>query len=232
MRNGKRSEARIIPELYTVLKEVAHVPLTIYLMLSPGGDLSEERLTDLRSFRMKMTPGHRALASLTLDKEVRQRQEKIFDGCERFLDGVLARKKIKASELNEFAGAMRPLLLANMTGAAKAELDALDRQMRTWRGEMTAEEWKQLRVLIQGSAMPRKDNLATQYFARLLGEKGEGPRVIYAESLYEESRALDLLGRHLVDTDLGQSFFNDPRRMMRDLLGDAAGEYIKQMKFD
>ena len=44
-------------------------------------------------------------------------------------------------------------------------------------------------MLILGSALPRKNNLATQYFARLLGEPGEGPRIIYTESIFEEPRA-------------------------------------------
>ena len=35
-------------------------------------------------------------------------------------------------------------------------------------------EWKSLRVIVQGSAQPRKGHLAVQYFARLLGEAGEG----------------------------------------------------------
>lgn len=232
LHKGMRPEASIIPELYTVLKEVAHVPLAIYLMLPAGGEISEDRLGELRDFRAQMTSGRQALASHALDPEIRKRQEKIFADSEQFLDAVLAKRKIGAKELNEFAGKMRLLLQANMADAAKAELDSLDRQTRLWRAQLNPEEWKQLRVLILGSALPRKNNLATQYFARLLGEAGEGPRIIYTESIFEEPRALDLLGRHLVDTDLGQAFFNDPRRMMRDLLGDAAAEYLKKMKFD
>ena len=49
-----------------------------------------------------------------------------------------------------------------------------------------------------------------QYFARLLGEPGEG------------QRALDLLGTRRVDAGLGAAFFGDPARLHRDLLGDAA----------
>ncbi len=47
--------------------------------------------------------------------------------------------------------------------------------------------------------LPRKDNLAVQFFASLVGEAGEGGCVIYAEALLEESRALGLLGTWLVD---------------------------------
>jgi hypothetical protein len=67
---------------------------------------------------------------------------------------------------------------------------------------------------------------ATQYFARLLGENGEGKRIVYAESIFEESRALNLLGAHLLDTRIGSAFFDDAGRMHRDLLSDAAREYL------
>jgi hypothetical protein len=80
-----------------------------------------------------------------------------------------------------------------------------------------------------GPQLPRKDNLAVQYFARLLGEPGEGRRIVYAESLFDEPEALDLLATHLVDTQVGLDFFDDPMRMHRDLLGDAAREYLPHL---
>ncbi len=83
-----------------------------------------------------------------------------------------------------------------------------------------------------GSQMPRKDNLAVQYFARLLGETGEGRRIIYAEAIFDEHRALNLLGTHLLDREIAASFFDDPLRMNRDLLGDAAAEYLRTLKID
>src|SRR5262249_29359619 len=124
---------------------------------------------------------------------------------------------------------MRPLLEANGAEAARAQIDALHRQMKAWRGRLTDAEWGQLRVIVMGTQLPRKDNLAVQYFARLLGEAGEGGRVVYAEALFEESRALDLLGTRLVDTRIGAAFFEDEARMRRDLLGDAAREYLDEL---
>jgi hypothetical protein len=104
--------------------------------------------------------------------------------------------------------------------------------MQTWRKEMTPEEWTRLRVIVMGSALPRRGNLAVQYFARLLGEKSESPRLVYAESVWEEDRALRLLATYMLDTGVGVAFFDDPLRMHRDLLADAATEYIKQLKFE
>jgi hypothetical protein len=77
-----------------------------------------------------------------------------------------------------------------------------------------------------GTQAPRKGNLAVQYFARLLGEPGEGRRIVYAEAIFDETRALDLVATKLVDTQVGIDFFNDPLRMHRDLLSDAAQDYL------
>ena len=74
--------------------------------------------------------------------------------------------------------------------------------------------------------MPREDLVVTQYFLRLLHEPREGRRVVYAESLWEEPKALDLLGTHLLDGSVGEAFFGDYMRMHRDLLGAAASQYL------
>ena len=108
----------------------------------------------------------------------------------------------------------------------------MHKQVMAWKAAMTAAEWAQLRVTIPGSSAPRKDNLRTQYFSRLLGENGEGERILYAEALFEESRTRNLLGSYERDTAIGSDFFEDPRSMHRDLLADGAAAHLKQMNFD
>ena len=82
--------------------------------------------------------------------------------------------------------------------ATRAQLDATHAQVSAWRRELGPEEWGQLRVLIIGPHMPREDLVVTQYFLRLLHEKGEGRRVVYAESPRDEKQALELLRTHLL----------------------------------
>jgi len=83
--------------------------------------------------------------------------------------------------------------------------------------------------LIIGPHMPREDLVVMQYFLRLLHEPREGRRVVYAESLWTEPQALDLLGTHLLDGGVGEAFFGDYMRMHRDLLGDAASQYLPSL---
>jgi hypothetical protein len=87
----------------------------------------------------------------------------------------------------------------------------------------------QFHVLIAGPYMSREDLVVRQYFLRLLHEPREGRRVVYAESRWEQPQALDLLGTHLLDGSVGEPFFGDYLRMHRDLLGDAAKQYLPHL---
>ncbi len=77
-------------------------------------------------------------------------------------------------------------------------------------------------MIVQGAQTPRVENAAVQYFARLFGEKGEGRRVVYAEGLWDEEKAVNLLGTLRLDGKLAVAVFNDPFRMYRDILADVA----------
>jgi hypothetical protein len=121
---------------------------------------------------------------------------------------------------------VNPLVMANAAAAARAALDSIDHQVGEWKKQLKPEEWYRVTVLVIGRQLPRKDNLAVQYFGQLLGERGDGKRIIYAEGLGDEPRALDLLATHLVDTQIAIDFFNDRERMNRDLLSDAARSYL------
>jgi hypothetical protein len=231
-RGGKRSEVRYVPAVYHTLKAVSHIPLAIYslLFLYGEGPLSEQHLADLRDYRRRIDGAGKELEG-HLPEACLARQRQIITASQQFLDGVLKAKRVTNAELLAFTRRLGPLLLADIEDAARAELDAMHRQVMRWKAEMTPEEWKRLHVVVMGSAMPRKGNLSVQYFARLLREPGEGPRIVYAESLSDEGRAMRLLGTRLFDTDIGVAFFGDKHRMHRDLLEDAAEEYLAQMDF-
>jgi hypothetical protein len=225
-----RTEAGVVPPLYHRLKSIAHAPLGIYLTLArvSKDPIAEESLKDLRRLREAMQTADKALAPTIFPAELLDRQRKLLAGCADFLDRTLAAKKATSEELIAFAREMRPLVLANAADAAKLQIDGYDANLAEWRGKLTADEWRQLRVVVLGSALPRRGNLAVQYFAKVLGEAGEGKRVLYAEALFDEDKALRLLAATEVDADMGRAFFDDPTRLHRDLLEDAARQYLKE----
>ena len=106
--------------------------------------------------------------------------------------------------------------------------------------------------------MPRRLNIFTQYFAKVLGESAsfenvhsspepdrgggrgrttdgyplEGRRLIYAEQIFGGRDQLDLMATTFVDGDASEAFFGDRWRMSRDILADGAKEYLRRIKAD
>ena len=230
LRRGQRVEANVGTPVYDPVKTIAHIPLAIYVTLTPGdGAVDDDRLRTLAGLRELIPPAEASLDALKLSAATLARQKRIVAASLAFLDDVTRRRSFVRSLLLAFTRRMAPLVMENVTEATRAQLDATHARVSAWRRELSPQEWSQLHVLIIGPHMPREDLVVTQYFLRLLHEPGEGRRVVYAESLWEEPEALDLLGTHLLDGSVGEAFFGDYMRMHRDLLGDAAGQYLPRL---
>jgi hypothetical protein len=230
LRDGRRFEANVGTPIYDPVKTIAHIPLAIYVILTPGdGALDDDRLKMLARLRALIPPAEASLDTLKLSAATLARQKRIVAGSLEFLDDVAGKRKFARSALMAFTRGMAPLVMENVTEAARAQLDATHARVSAWRRELSPREWASLHVVIEGPHMPREELVVTQYFLRLLHEPREGGRVVYAESLWEEPKALDLLGTHLLDGSVGEAFFGDSMRMHRDLLGDAAGQYLPRL---
>lgn len=229
VRNGKRTEAQIQPPIYQSLKAVAHIPFAVFLMFdqSDFGQLTEARVAELRDYRKLIVNAQSSLSDREFSDVQLQRQQKIINDSLAFLDAAIQNRQVEKTALDDFARQMTPVLLENVDEAARVELDALHSHVSEWRHQMTPDEWNALHVVVMGAHMPRDEEITMQYFERLFDEPIEGRRIIFAEGLWEEPRALDLLGTHLVDGSAGAAFFGEFMRMHRDLLSDAARVYIQ-----
>jgi hypothetical protein len=223
-RNGRRTVVRVIPPEYHAQKCVAHTTLALFghLAFQPGKPLGDERAAVLKEYRGLIAAAAAGVEAYRFDLESLTRQRRILGRALEFTDRVLKDGQVSADDLNRFCRASRPDVLANAGAAARAQLLATHRQVMAWKMELTADEWAGLTVIVQGRQTPRAENAAVQYFARLFGGNGEGRRVVYAEGLADEEQALGLLGTLRLDGRLSVAVFNDPDRMYRDLLADAA----------
>jgi len=228
VRRGERTRVVVKPVEYHELKAVAHVPLALFVMLSfpQETSLSPERLQRLRHYRELMAAASEGLAGRHFSADQLARQKRIFSACFDLLDGVLAQGRVDPPRLQDFTRQIGPLLLANVADATAAEMRNLYATAAAWREQLTPAEWNALHVVMIGPHMPRDRECSIQFFERLFREPEEGKRIIYAEALWNESDALNLLATHEVDEAAGAAFFGDPMRMHRDLLADAAKDYL------
>jgi hypothetical protein len=214
IRGEQREEAPLDPPGYHELKSVAHGPLGVHALFLEGQP-DAKRLADLRAAIKRVIE---ALPALPFNEAQRERQRRILE---------LSLKVDAPGQLAAYEREVAPLLLENAREAARGQVDLIHAAVGRWR-EQLGPEFARVHVLIISGHMPRKGQVALQYFERLFGEQ-EGGRIVYAEEKWAEKDALALLGTHLIDATVGQAFFGEPLRMHRDLLADAAAERVKEV---
>lgn len=230
-RGGKTMRESFTPPLYHRLKSVSHVPLGTVALLAaetPGERTGpwRQRLEALRDQARAIAP---ALAGAGFSDAQKLRLDRILADSLAFIDTALSQGVPSADALDAYARALGPLLLANATDAARAQLDGLHALEQRWRAQMSDAERRRLFVLVMGGRQPREGNLAYSYFVEAMGREAVGRRLIYAENLRKPEDALALLATIVVDRRIGAAFFDDDTRMERDLLADAAQEHLLRL---
>jgi hypothetical protein len=216
---ARREQVTIRDAQYHALKQAAHGPLGVFAALADvEGPLPAGRAEILRGLRGALSrvpapaqePGE--LLSPVLRAEPIETALTIM-----LLDRVLKDGVSRRADLDQWARTVGPQLLAAAQKAATLELEAIDAATKRWQSAL-GDRFLGVHVVVIGSHMARDHEIAVDYFLHMLGEQAEGSRVVYAESLWLEQQALDLLGTHLIDAEIGRAFFGDAMRMHRDLL--------------
>lgn len=229
LQSGKELKSASPPSGYRALTTVSHITLTVFLLLEPYGEgvVSPDRLKKFRQLsRFAQTAKNSITDRLADDLQLATNQKIIIDISQDFIQKILTEKKWIAIDLSSFLEKVKPLILNNVTHAAKFRIDHFHEQITAWKKQMPPKEWDRLHVIISGPVMPRKNNLAVQYFSKLFGVRGEGLKITYAESVFQQKKLLQIFGTNLLDTQIGRGYFADPWRMHRDLLGNAAAVYL------
>lgn len=225
-RKGKRTVATVIPAEYHVLKSVAHTALGLSTYLAYEGDrpLNEERRKTLTEYQALLAAAEPVVEKFGFDADTLARQKRILGRAKDITARILKDGKVSADEVTKFCRVSRPDLRANAEAAARAQLVATHRQVMAWKKDLTPEEWSTLTAIVMASGpTARSENAAVQYFGRLFGEtSGEGRRVVFTESTYDEEQAMNILGTLRLDMKVGAFVFGDNFRLYRDFMADGA----------
>lgn len=227
-----RREEGFTPRLYHDLKAVAHLVFAVQLLVDPAladGPLSAAARARLEELAARARAVEAALPSFGFTAAQIERQRVLIAGAQAMIAQALANGRPTPDGLLAWLRPLVPAVMANVDEAAAAQLDGLHALATRWRAAMGAERWAQLTVVVLGVRQARRDNLQYAYFARSLGPAAVERNLIYAESVFAVDPALALLGTIVTDRAAGAAFFDDPLRMERDLLGDAAARHIARL---
>ncbi len=230
VRRGERQSFSFSPRLFHVIKSAAHGPVAIYASLHRLGDAALDPPGRRRAvaLRAKVAAGLAALAREPGPPDVLGPLSEVLRASLAFVDGALADGRVRAEGLRAFAAATGPALLRAADDATRVQLEALDAHVARALGAMSADERRDVQVIVAGDHQARARSLGMQYFQKLFGEApGEERRVAYAEGVSDEAGALALVGTRRLDRAIADAFFGEPRRLQRDVLGDAASERLR-----
>lgn len=231
--NSKRDTQVIAPQLYHDLKVVSHVPFAVYISLLNEQDtaLSKKKEAQLIEFKGLAQEILNHVPQRSFPTDLISIQEDLLNKSIGFIDHVLKQRSVKRDELLSFIRNNREHIDLNTQKAAQVQLDLMLVVMNNWFEHMTEAEKKATRVILSGPKCCRTRALSTQFFSKYLNVIGEGDRVFYVESIYDEKRLLSAVGTYLISEKVGRDIFQNPHHMHEDLLGQSAEDYLKKMKF-
>lgn len=232
-------EQKGIPDTYHALKDVAHVPFSVYLLLTPvekGFVTLDQQKAALITLKDRIEAAKPSLTGNYFSKEQIHRQERILDTSERLVVAVLKGESVSRTALSGFAAEMGPLMLQNAWDAGCEQINTTHAQMMMWKKQLTSEEWGKLIAVNLARHQARYRNAATQYFHWLFQDNGptwsypgESTRVIFAETLGKDGTSIDELTIVEIDADASQAFFSNRWRMSEDILSDGAASCIAKL---
>lgn len=231
IRGGKTEKVGFTPAIYHEAKSIAHVPLTLYVRFQARTDkaLDAAFLRQLATYRGQVAAAAASLAGRPgWTERILALHRRIVDGSLKLIDEAAAKKKITGRRLIAYTRAMRPLVLGSADVAARAQLDGLDRLARQWRKRL-GKGWARTNVVVLGPRQARRDNLQYLYFRALMGGAAAGKRLFYGTNIFSPPGGQRLIGTIVLDRGASIAFFQNPTRLERDLLGDAARRHITRL---
>jgi len=238
VRRGARAEIGFTPELFHIAKSVAHAPIAAFVIthavaVAESRTLDGASRTGLERLRLQIVQLDTSLEPMAPDlgpagmvPNLRHVAGSTLEYLGLALDGV----GVDTATRGAFARRMGPALLRCSKDATEIQLTALHREVTRALAELDDAERRDVEVVVGGAHQARVRSLAMQYFEKLFGEPpGAELRVSYAEGARSVDEALALVGTRRLDRTLASAFFGDPRRLQRDILGDAAKEHIDSL---
>ena len=243
---------------YTTAKEVSHISLSTYLLLNPlaegavvgpdSGDLRAkvEEYMKLVSKAQGSQVNNATFPDCPTSNDypwssncwpnvhLLDNERTIVESAVATLSAAGSGGGMSKEQLDAFAFGLKENLVANLNVAARDRIDTMHNTVMGWLEQGLIQSLDNIVAVACTSHMAGKQDLGVQYLARLLSAPVAGDtanKLIVYEGNGGLPGAMDLLATALVDWNAGAAFFQDPARLNRDALADAAKFYLDSFDF-
>ncbi|MDO9706714.1 hypothetical protein [Paracraurococcus lichenis] len=223
---------------YGQASAVAHAAATLATRLLPhgAGPLDEARRGWLDGYLRRVAAAEEALAGQRdLPEEMRRLQVDMLAEVRRAAQRIRQQDALDPALLQALGERLRPGIRQNLDWAARSQLEQFRAQVGRWKEAFPGLAWDRAAVVVIGVHQARGGNLQRQFFDWLTGDApAREDRVVFAETLAPPpplgqeapEQALGLLGKVMLDKDLGRVVFGDPLALQSDVLAPAAQAVI------
>jgi len=210
-------------------KSAAHMAVALFTLSQalPLDDRSRARISNLAGHIGGGLDHLRQCDQTPLNDEIRA----LFERCSRFAALVCEHSPSPARHA-EFARDAGPRILRITELATSDQIAGLHEAVDLALGTLSADEQRELQVVVVGDHQARVRSLGMQYFQyRFREQPGADERVTYGENIDSEEEAVILVGTRRLDRLIARAFFGEEKRLQRDVLGDAAKRCLDSMHF-
>jgi hypothetical protein len=212
---------------FAAAKSAAHMAVALFTLSEASSHdvRSRARISNLTDHLRGSLDHLRQCERTPLNDEIRA----LFEHCSRF--AALAHEQAPSpAPQAEFARDAGPRILRITELATSDQIAGLHEAVDIALGMLSADEQRELQVVVVGDHQARVRSLGMQYFQyRFREQPGADERVTYGENIGSEEMAL--VGTRRLDRLIARAFFGDEKRLQRDVLGDAAKRCLDAMRF-
>ncbi len=216
---------------FNELKTVAHLCVLGLFGLLQQPIQNHDDLRKVIDYKKLVVQARKQCIFAQLTSKQKKRQDKILQSAEGFLDQVIKAKHGSPEKLRQFFLSIRELAIQNIQDGGKIMIQLANEQMVLIRSLLSSEEYSRLFILIPTTKMTEKNNGFGLFFAKFTGEAMDSDKLIFAQGATNLKEALSVLGDWKVQRAIGSAFFNSPKKMESELLGDYSKEYIDHCHF-
>ena len=211
--------------MYNDLKSVAHIPITVYLLIKNRDSSSNDALE-----QYKQQVEHPQLLA-SIDSNNHEPARRIVQQSQTILsEAINNREPVDQGRLTDFCRSLENDLSTLLEAAAIDQVNLMNKFVQGWRTTYNIDMRNSPpRVVILSPGPACENNLQAIYFEHLFGIS-HTQEFFYIKDIFSVDRAISIFSGWFYDEQLGDAFFNDPSRMHSDLLvNERVRDHIRQL---
>jgi hypothetical protein len=230
-RPGKPTlEGAAVPEVYQLLKSVAHSVMALGVVLGPHIGKPDDRSwqPSVGSYRVRLKAALNSIDATSMPEAWRANNRALLEQNIAFIDKVMADGVISFAAIQAFAEKQKAPLKLNIQWAADTQVKHWMAVLADWK-QLLGADWDKVYAASNTIYVARQNNVLFSVLAQFFAPQDLNSRLILIETVSFTTTPADMLEsltRIISDRTVGETFFGNAYLMDYELMGGDARNSI------